>query len=349
MTLNGGVEITHASPDRWDVRQHLIEVIDAVDVIQASHLSFREAAAFWQLEQFRDRAALLHLDRIRAGAGLDEGEFQLVDYVLGSARNEPARPRAKASFESLRVPATLAVVGLALCAVTGLASVYAGLGQIGLLHKLQVGVPVPDADLATHDLLYAGIGLLQSLGFLVSAVTFLVWVHRASCNQVALGGHPPVHSPGWAIGGWFIPLIHLVIPYQVVAEIARNAAAATGSPPTGNGLVRIWWASWLLLITTSQFDILLAAPSGQRSKDEVIEALLSGSYAKLAFDIASIASAVCATLVVLRITAVQVLAHSRQIDGHPEEPTTAPSGQRHAVGWDTHGFSREVRRRSRDL
>jgi hypothetical protein len=84
-------------------------------------------------------------------------------------------------------------------------------------------------------------GLL--LFFAISPV-FLVWLYRASSNAHA-SGCPQRRSAGWAVGGWFVPVIFLWFPYQAVSGIWR-----AGQPPerrTGiPWLVAAWWACWLL-------------------------------------------------------------------------------------------------------
>ena len=41
---------------------------------------------------------------------------------------------------------------------------------------------------------------------------FLVWLYRASGNAHA-SGCPQRRSAGWAVGGWFVPVIFLWFPY----------------------------------------------------------------------------------------------------------------------------------------
>jgi hypothetical protein len=89
------------------------------------------------------------------------------------------------------------------------------------------------------------VGLL--LFFAIMPV-FLVWLYRASGNAHA-SGCPQRRSAGWAVGGWFVPVIFLWFPYQAVCDIWR-----AGQPPerrTGiPWLVVAWWACWLLAWVT---------------------------------------------------------------------------------------------------
>jgi len=57
---------------------------------------------------------------------------------------------------------------------------------------------------------------------LCSGLVFLCWLYRAACNARALGAQGMQVSPAWAVGGFFVPIIHLFLPYQAVKEIWVN-------------------------------------------------------------------------------------------------------------------------------
>ena len=77
------------------------------------------------------------------------------------------------------------------------------------------------------------------LGALVAAAAFVTWLYQARRNAGRLGGSPK-WAPGWAVGGWFIPLASLVIPYLVVREVRRASAPAPQPVPVG------WWGTSVL-------------------------------------------------------------------------------------------------------
>ena len=54
--------------------------------------------------------------------------------------------------------------------------------------------------------------LLSGLVALAIFVLLIIWLYRAAKNNEALGRQNPRLGPGWAIGGWFIPLANFVIP-----------------------------------------------------------------------------------------------------------------------------------------
>jgi hypothetical protein len=80
------------------------------------------------------------------------------------------------------------------------------------------------------------------LGSLVAAAAFVTWLYRARRNAGRLGGSLE-WAPGWTVGGWFIPVGGLVIPYLVVRDVLRASGPARRPAPVG-----WWWASVLVTV-----------------------------------------------------------------------------------------------------
>ncbi len=54
---------------------------------------------------------------------------------------------------------------------------------------------------------------------IASAAAFLVWFHKARRNLPALGADNCQYDQWWAVGGFFIPILNLVRPFQVMREV----------------------------------------------------------------------------------------------------------------------------------
>ncbi|WBB77409.1 DUF4328 domain-containing protein [Micromonospora sp. WMMD882] len=91
-------------------------------------------------------------------------------------------------------------------------------------------------------LLDGAIAVAYVLAFLVAAVLVIVWCHRARRNLDAFPGAGPTLATGWAVAGWLVPFVNVVVPYRVVANITRDSLWQPATPP----LVKIWWAAWLV-------------------------------------------------------------------------------------------------------
>jgi hypothetical protein len=101
-----------------------------------------------------------------------------------------------------------------------------------------------------HTLTRTPISAEIALGMLALVVAqivlFLAWFYRARINA-GQSTWPQRHAPGWAVGSWFVPVIFLWYPYQIMADIWR-----AGRPPDRRQgpasavLPGLWWAFWLL-------------------------------------------------------------------------------------------------------
>jgi uncharacterized protein DUF4328 len=86
----------------------------------------------------------------------------------------------------------------------------------------------------------------------VIAVLFIVWMFRAAKNNEALGRTNTRFGPGWAIGGWFIPIANLVIPVLILQDLWRGGDASRARDDAGwrtarpSWLVGWWWAAWVV-------------------------------------------------------------------------------------------------------
>ena len=72
---------------------------------------------------------------------------------------------------------------------------------------------------------------------------WIVWQHRHAKNARVLGQTEGL-GPGWAIGGWFIPLGNFVLP-QLQLKQAAEASDPSGARKAPPVLVA-WWVLWVV-------------------------------------------------------------------------------------------------------
>ena len=91
------------------------------------------------------------------------------------------------------------------------------------------------------------LGKIQIIAYIVTGLAFLFWIHRAYQNLSALDTGDPEYSPRWAVGGFFVPFLNLVRPYQIVSEIwlksEPDPLRPTVTPPL---LIKAWWAAFIV-------------------------------------------------------------------------------------------------------
>ena len=98
----------------------------------------------------------------------------------------------------------------------------------------------------TGTTLLAIIGLVWFILYIVAIVLFLQWFRRAYKNLERMGILIE-HADGWASGGWFVPILNLFRPYEIMIEIwfktQRNI-------PNNNDIkstliINYWWGLFI--------------------------------------------------------------------------------------------------------
>lgn len=85
--------------------------------------------------------------------------------------------------------------------------------------------------------------LILIIVYLIGAVIFLFWFHRAYANLDPLHARRR-HGKGWSIGGWFVPILNLFRPKQIANDIWRGSGEAEDRRiPL---FVHLWWVFWLI-------------------------------------------------------------------------------------------------------
>jgi hypothetical protein len=79
---------------------------------------------------------------------------------------------------------------------------------------------------------------VTSLVPLAAFAGMAVWSNRVAANARDLG-YPARRSPGWAAGGWFVPVVNLWFPYQSIVD-----SVSPWDPRRGRVLA--WWLVYVL-------------------------------------------------------------------------------------------------------
>jgi hypothetical protein len=90
--------------------------------------------------------------------------------------------------------------------------------------------------------------VLQTGSFTLTGIVWLLWLHSSYSLLRHAGTKVTRFSPGWAVGCWFLPLVNLVRPYQVVRELLQRSRGLNASAETiarHSADVALWWLAWL--------------------------------------------------------------------------------------------------------
>ncbi|HMF84194.1 MAG TPA: DUF4328 domain-containing protein [Acidimicrobiia bacterium] len=150
--------------------------------------------------------------------------------------------------------------------------------------------------------------MIVLLGFLQIAIFVLlvIWLYRAAKNNEALGRQSPRLGPGWAIGGWFIPIAQFVIPFIVMDDVWRGSdpSIARGDPGwrRSSTLGAIW--AWLVFVVIWLIPSTIASSSGDVRADEP-DKVRRDDILRIIGSFGAVVAAVFAIVVIRRISARQ--------------------------------------------
>jgi len=149
-------------------------------------------------------------------------------------------------------------------------------------------------------------GGLQFMLEIATAVVFICWFHRVRVNAEVFAPHDHRMRRGWAIWGWFVPVVNLWFPRRVATDIwDASAPLPTLSLQDGtrtsssHHLLNSWWCLWVAAAVTDRLS-----SRSVRSADtpaELREAIGLMGVAEVLY----VAAAVLAVLFVRRLTRMQ--------------------------------------------
>ncbi|MGH3080325.1 MAG: DUF4328 domain-containing protein [Gaiellaceae bacterium] len=181
-------------------------------------------------------------------------------------------------------------------------AVLSGLREYVLLERLETEL-VTAEELEASDRRQQVVAFSQLAVYAFAAIFFIRWLHRAYANIVPLGAQYPRYSTGTAIWSWFVPILNLWRPKQVINDVWR---ASDPEAPVDQGdtwqqkdpplLYGVWWTAWVLLTLAynADFRIYLRA--------ETLDELQFSSLFTVVTDGASVLAALLAIAVVHRTT-----------------------------------------------
>ena len=139
----------------------------------------------------------------------------------------------------------------------------------------------------------SAMGIAQLAVIVLSGIAFLALFRRAYGNLASFGV-PTKHTPGWAIGAWFVPFLNFFRPKQIANEIwvGSDPAGAATKPPA---LLSWWWAAWILSTVFAR-----VASSGPAEDGDIAELQTRTSL----FLMSDLVDAVALVLVVIVATGI---------------------------------------------
>jgi Domain of unknown function (DUF4328) len=200
----------------------------------------------------------------------------------------PARPTGVFVSAGPRARWTVGLMIAGIC--LDVVAIGSGMAQTSLINRALSGLAVTRAEATANDLRESAIGVTQVALAITTAIVFLLWLRRSYANLAALTTRPRKYSLGWVVGGFFVPFLNLVRPYQVVRELWRLSDDTPDDKDVPSpSLLGWWWGFWLLTNVAGQAAFRMAM--GAKTAQEI----LTATHVNVAANVVSI---VCAALAI---------------------------------------------------
>ena len=145
---------------------------------------------------------------------------------------------------------------ITLCAVSML-SIWAVGWNYSLIESMSAGMRVNLETAERSDSLVFISGGLLFIVAIIQLIIFMIWIYKLQKGLPIIQINDARWSPGWCVAWWFIPIMSLFRPYQVMAQFWR-ATSLQGSPSnwkktTVPPFLMFWWitsiiATWVSMI-----------------------------------------------------------------------------------------------------
>jgi hypothetical protein len=209
---------------------------------------------------------------------------------------------------------------------TALTILTALTGVMTLLSAVVAGLALDEAEdflagrISEDDFLTAYapsvlLGVAQSATFLGAVVLTMLWMQRIAANHRTIG-RVGRWSPGWAIGGWFLPPLYLyLIPFLVLREMWR---ASDPDVPLDDDrwkqggvspVLPVWWVLYglvplaLLVVSIVQGSSMIAGGGFTGDSTDLAELIDEQYPLTLTSGVVTLAAAVAWVLLVRGLTA----------------------------------------------
>ena len=198
-------------------------------------------------------------------------------------------------------------------------SLISGYFQYDLLQTVANGGEISTETATSNDTREQMIGIIYMIVFVISAVTFIQWFRRAYFNL-----HQKVtylaQTEGWAAGSWFVPIVSLYRPYQIMKELYQetkellNKKGINVNTNFTTSSLGWWWTLWIINNIIGQFVFRYSM------KAESIDELTTSTFASMIGNIIGIPLALITVKVIKDYSNVEPLLYEIKDE---EETTTA--------------------------
>ena len=123
--------------------------------------------------------------------------------------------------------------------------------QFNLLQSIINGKIVTEETIKANNIREQIISIISLLINIISGIIFIQWFRRAYYNLHQLVKHLSF-SEGWAAGSWFVPILNLFRPFQIMKELFEETKKILTKKDIkidenfSINFLDLWWGLWII-------------------------------------------------------------------------------------------------------
>jgi len=220
--------------------------------------------------------------------------------MTDTAFSEPTEPQDMLRPNAQRAKNAITLLWIVL--ILDVISFFSDYLQYALLSAPELSEEAAEANDTRQQI----IGIVYLICYIVSAVTFIKWFRRAYYNLSLKDDYLSYSNKDVAIS-WFLPVINLFKPYQIMKELYRKTAylledhGLAVREKLSLALVNIWWILWVISSILGHISFRLSM------KTDTINDLLTNTALTMIISLVGIPLALLAIQVVRRYAQAEAL------------------------------------------
>lgn len=227
-------------------------------------------------------------------------------------------------YASVRRRARWVIAFFVVLIISGLLFAATDLWVISLVSRCQAGTVCTLEEAQVLDLSRLVLAMVDLAAYLATSIMFLVWLHAAYKYTSSFSSMLLQYTPGWAVGWWFVPILSLWKPYQVMRELWEASRPSPDStnptwPPQSAAVLGWWWAAYLAMGIVSNIDARVFNAANSASE------LTGASWISIASTGVTIVAALLAIYVVSTIDRYQAMGHDSNAASYQIPLRSAPA------------------------
>ena len=153
-----------------------------------------------------------------------------------------------------------------------------------------------DEEILDADEAVESAATMTLLVFGATAIVWIMWQYRYVRNAERYGSKLR-WGPGWAIGGWLIPIANIAIPTMQLKESAEASDRERRAPP----LLFVWLGTWILANVVLRFSVSLQPPDDEQEALSYLKDFQTADRVAVFADLLYVAAAIFAIVLVRRL------------------------------------------------